>query len=84
MDDVIIFSGDFNEQVDQLDKVLTWLGSAGLTLKGSKCVLCAMKVSFLEHTLSEEGILPDPKDMAKIPNWPVPKMVHEVRGILGL
>ena len=64
--------------------MLTQLGSAGLELKPSKCVFFATKVSFLGHNLSEEGILPDPDNVAKILNWPVPQMVCDVRGILGL
>ena len=44
----------------------------------------AMKVSFLCHNLTKEGILPDPKSVTKILNWPVPKTVYDVRGILGL
>ena len=43
-----------------------------------------MKVSFLGHNLTKEGILPDPKNVTKILNWPVPKPVLDVRGILGL
>ena len=54
-DDVIVLFRDFDKQVDHLDKVLTWIGSAGLKLKGSKCVLFSTKVSFLGHTLSEKG-----------------------------
>ena len=44
----------------------------------------AMNVSFLGHTLSKEEMLLDPENVTKILNWPVPKMVHEVRVILGL
>ena len=84
LDDVIVFSEDFDEQVDRLDQVLTHIGSASLKLKPSKCVFFATKVSFLGHNLSKEGILPDPENMAKILNWPVPKTVRDVRGILGL
>ena len=47
LDDMRVFSRDFNEQVDQLYKVLTWLGSAVVKLKGSKWVLFSTKVSFL-------------------------------------
>ena len=68
LDDVIVFSRDFDEQVDQLDIVLTQLGSVGLKVKGSKCVLFALKVSFMGHTLSEEGILLDLENVAKILN----------------
>ena len=79
-----MFSEDFDGQVDQLDKVLTQIGSAGLKLKASKCVFFAMKVSFLGHNLTKEGILPDSENVAKILNWSVPKTVHDVTGILGL
>ena len=37
LDDVIVFSYDFEEQIDKLDKVLTQIG-ADLKLKPSKCV----------------------------------------------
>ena len=47
LDDVIVFSEDFDEQVDCLDQVLTRIGSVGLKLKPSKCVFFVTKVSFL-------------------------------------
>ena len=84
LDDVIVFSEDFDGQVDQSHMVLTQIGSAGLKFKASKCVFFAMKVSFLWHNLTKEGILPDPENVAKILNWPVLKTVHDVRGMLGL
>ena len=34
-----MFSRDFDDQVNQLDKVLMWLGSAGLKFKVSRCAL---------------------------------------------
>ena len=37
LDDVIVFSRDLVEHVDQFDNMLTWLGSAGQKLKGSIC-----------------------------------------------
>ena len=82
--DIIVFSRYFHEQVDHLDKVLTQIASAGMKLKDNKCVLFSTEVSFLGHTLSKEGILLDPENVAKILNWPVPKTMHVVRGILGL
>ena len=61
------------------------IGSAYLKLKGSKCVLFSTKVSFLGITLLKEGILlAGSKNVARILNWPVPKTVHDVRGILAL
>ena len=41
LDDVIVFSHDFDEHISRLDKVLTRIGAAGLKLKSSKCVFFA-------------------------------------------
>ena len=84
LDDVIVFSEDFDEQVDPILIRCSHIGSVGLKLKPSKCVFFVTKVSFLGHNLSKKGILPDPENVAKILNWPVPKTVCDVRGILGL
>ena len=64
--------------------MLTRIGAAGLKLKPNKCVFFAPKVSFLGHIVSQDGVSPDPDNIAKIANWPTPKNVWEVRTILGM
>jgi hypothetical protein len=39
---------------------------------------------FCAHIINAAGICPDPKKVAVVRNWPVPKNVHEVRSFLGL
>ena len=78
LDDVIVFSYDFEEQIDRLDKVLTQTGDAGFKLKPSKCVFFAPKVSFLGHIVSKDGVSPDPNNTTKIVNWPTPRNVCDV------
>ena len=34
--------------------------------------------------LSKDGILPNPKKVSKVRDWPVPKMAKEVHSFLGL
>ena len=65
-DDAIVFSTEVDEQVDCLDKILNHVGAPGLKLKPSKCVFFSIKVSFLEHNLTKEGILPNPDNVAMI------------------
>ena len=84
LDDVIIFGCNFEENIEHLDVVLTWFGAAGLKLKPAKCLFFSDRVTFLGHVITKEGILPDPDNLAKIANWPVPRNVREVRGIIGL
>ena len=84
LDDVIIFGCNFEENIECLDVVLTRFGAAGLKLKPAKCLFFSDRVTFLGHVITKEGILPDPDNLAKIANWPVPQNVREVRGIIGL
>ena len=84
LDDVIVFFHDFDEHIDRIEQVLTRIGAARLKLNPSKCVFFAPKVSFLGHIVSQYGVSPDPDNTAKIPNWPTPRNVWEVHGILGM
>ena len=78
LDDVIIFGCNFEENIECLDVVLTRFGAAGLKLKPAKCLFFLDRVTFLGHIITKEGILPDPDNLAKIANWPVPCNVREV------
>ena len=84
LDDVIVFSHDFDEHIDCLDKVLTPIGAVGLKLKPNRCVFFSPKMSFLGHIVSQDGVSPDPDNITKIVNWPTPRNVQEVHGILGM
>ena len=77
--DVIVFSHDFKEQTDRLDKVLTQIGGAGLKLKPCKFIFFAPKVSFLGHIVSKDGVSQDPDNITKIVNWPTPRNFQCVR-----
>ena len=84
LDDVIVFSHDLDEHIARLDKVLTQIGAAGLRLKPSICIFFVPKVSFLGCIVSQDGMSPDPDYIAKIGNWPTPRNVCVVHGILGM
>ena len=65
LDDVIVFSKDFYEQVDHLNKVMIPTGSAGLKLKASKCVLYH-KIVLPVTPPDERENLPNPENVGKI------------------
>ena len=86
LDDLIVFSSDFDQHLHRLDKVLTKLEDAGLKLKPSKCCLFQHKIKYLGHILSEEGVKTDDDKIEKILKWPVPtnkKQLHRFLGFLG-
>lgn len=75
LDDVIIFSDNFHDQMQRLETVLDRISKAGLKLKPEKCQLLRKEVSFLRHLVSEKGIQPNPDNIAKILTWPTAKTV---------
>ena len=58
MDDVVVFSPNFEEHVKDLDTVFGRLREANILLKASKCMIAMRKVEFLGYELSGEGIRP--------------------------
>ena len=84
LDDVLVFGSDFEQHMDRVHIVLSRITEAGLKLKPEKCQLLQTSVSFLGHTISAEGVLPNPDNLAKIKQWPIPTNTTQVRQILGL
>ncbi|GAV92764.1 hypothetical protein CFOL_v3_36142, partial [Cephalotus follicularis] len=55
-----------------------------LVAKRSKCIFGGSKVEYLGHFISEQGVSTDPKKVASVQQWPIPKNLKELRGFLGL
>ena len=84
IDDILIFSGSFQEHLQHLQLVFDRLKEAGLTLKADKCHFCVEKVLYLGHVITKDGIFVDEKKTEKVSKYPVPKSQTEVRSFLGL
>lgn len=79
IDDIIIFGSTFAEHISRLDEVLNRIKKAGLKLKPEKCNLLQVEVVFLGHVVSKKGVRPDPNNIAKILQWPVPSNAKQVK-----
>ena len=84
LDDILIFSKDFDEHLERLGQVFDRLKTAGFTLKPSKCHFFRREVEYLGHIVSSSGISPNPKKVKAVQECPFPKNIHEVRHFLGL
>lgn len=84
LDDIIVYSPNFSVHLQHLREVLDRLRAANLKLKPSKCCFAQKEVTFLGHVVSAAGLQPDPKNIEKVRDWPVPKNPTEVRAFLGL
>ena len=83
LDDIIIYSSTFEEDLKRLESVFERLKVHNLKLKASKCEFFKTKFSYFGHVVSEEGIETDPEKTGTLKSWPTPKNVKDVRAFLG-
>ena len=74
LDDIIVFSHDFDEHTDRLDKVLTQIGAAGLRLRPNKCVFFAPKCPFWGTLCHKIGCHQIPITLQRFLTGQLPKM----------
>ena len=84
LDDILISSKTPEEHLIHLREVLSILRNNKLFAKLSKCDLNMPQVLYLGHIVSKDGLQVDPKKVAAVQDWPVPKDLHELRCFLGL
>ena len=56
LDDLLIFSHNFEDHLQHLDRVLQRIGETRLKLNLDKCQLLREEVNYLGHTISAEGV----------------------------
>lgn len=84
LDDVIIFSKDFETHLQDVEKVFNRLAEANLSVKGAKCSFAQPVVKYLGHIVSRAGISPDPKKVQAIKDFPRPESRVHLQSFLGL
>ena len=83
-DDICVFSSSIDKMLDRIELVLKCLRDFNLKIKPKKTFFFQSQVLFLGHTLSKDGISPNPKKVQKVKDWPVPSNAKEVHSFLGL
>ena len=79
VDNIFVTGKDDQEQLRNLDLVLTWLAEAGLRLKREKCRLMQTSVTYLGYIINARGALADSSMVDAIKNALSPKNVQELR-----
>ncbi|RXN13837.1 Retrovirus-related Pol poly from transposon [Labeo rohita] len=86
LDDILVFTECFDEQVEAVRRVLQRLQSYGVKLKPRKCELFKKEVRYLGRIVSAEGSRMDSADTVAVTalKEQKPSTVGELRRILGL
>jgi hypothetical protein len=84
MDDLVIFSNDWESHLTHVQDVLETLRQANLTAKPSKCSFAQTQVEYLGHIVGNGQIKPKKTKLEAIENWERPKTKRDVRSFLGV
>ncbi|GET52316.1 retroviral-like aspartic protease 1 [Rhizophagus irregularis DAOM 181602=DAOM 197198] len=84
IDDIIIYSKNWNEHLQHIKIVLEELRKTNMMLKLKKCEWAKKNVEYLGHIVGTDGLKPDNKKIEKIKNLKLPKNIKQIREINGL
>ncbi|KAL7318700.1 hypothetical protein PS15m_012281 [Mucor circinelloides] len=83
VDDYLIYSASKEEHENHIRLILERCEKVNLRLKFSKCSFGATSVSYLGHTLSENGLSPMQTNIDKVLSFQEPKNQDQIRSFLG-
>lgn len=84
LDDVVVFSTNWDDHVKHLETVLLRIRKSGLTLKAAKCNLGMEECEYLGHQVGRGVIKPLQAKIAAILEFKRPQTKINVRAFLGL
>jgi hypothetical protein len=83
-DDILVYSSSWLDHLHHVKTVLEVMREHQLFIKRSKCSFGEESVTYLDHVISADGVAMDTQKVLAVVDWPVPQLVHAVRGFLGL
>ena len=84
LDDILVSSRTFHEQIQHICEVFARLRAAGLRRKPRKCLFLCDEVPYLGHLISAQGLQPDPSKTEKVRICSTPHDVTTVHQFIGL
>ena len=84
IDDVVIFSDDWETHLERVEAFFQAVKDAGLVINLTKCDFASAKVKFLGHEIGLGQLLPVDANVKAIYDFPVPSCRKHVRSFLGM
>lgn len=83
IDDILVFSRNFEEHVNHLEQLLEAIQLEGFRLKFTKCNFASDTVKYLGHIIQNNTVKPIKDNLISIKDFPTPKTQKNVRQFLG-
>lgn len=83
LDDVIIYTGDVEEHLREMEAVLALHEEANIKLRPHKCHVFRKKVDYLGFSVSEKGVEMRKEYVDKILEWPKPETGQQMATYIG-
>lgn len=83
LDDILIHTKTFSQNLHLLITVLTRLRLAGLTVNLKKCEFYPREILYLGHIIGNGKRRPNPKGVATLRAWKRPEDIGELRSLVG-
>jgi len=84
LDDITIYSFEWKEHLNHIERVLQRIKAAGLTMKMSKCEFATAVIEYLGHTVGEGQVKPNRRKIQAVIDFPRPKDRKQMRQFLGI
>ena len=84
IDDIVIYSGSWEEHLRTLKELFGWLRRARITARPMKCLLSANRMMFLGHHIGGDVITPSNDNLEKVRKTTRPTTKKQVRSFKGL
>jgi len=84
MDDIVVYASSLREHDVKIQKLMNHLRNANLLLQPDKCEFLRREVAYLGHVIGNNGIRPNPKKLAAVKNFPIPRNAKNIKQFLGL
>jgi hypothetical protein len=84
LDDTCAYTRTWQGHLAALHQILSKLYEVNLKLAPKKCVFGTSSAEHLGHIIRKNQLLPDPKKVTAVQNWPRPISVTEIRAFIGL
>ncbi|GBM52765.1 Transposon Ty3-I Gag-Pol polyprotein [Araneus ventricosus] len=84
LDDIAIYSNNWEDHLKHVDEVLKRIGDANLTIKRSKCKFTQNHTKYLGHVVGSGVRTPAEAKIKAVLDFPTPTTKTQIRAFLGL